>query len=99
MPVDDNSGLNALGGLGTIVRRWPATDCRHITIVSQSINLVDATPPAISQPIPPDVLRLQRLLLPGAPYKPPDDCDASVVITDPPVDDLSGLMLVLNDSA
>ncbi|MCB0562943.1 MAG: gliding motility-associated C-terminal domain-containing protein [Phaeodactylibacter sp.] len=92
MPVDDNSGLNACG-LGTIVRRWAATDCSGNTaIVSQSITLVDATPPAISQPIPPDVLLdCSGPLPPGVPLAASDDCDASVVITDPPVDDLSGL--------
>lgn len=92
MPLEDNSGLNACG-LGTLIRTWTVADCSGNTAsVSQAITLVDNAPPAIAQQPPPNLfLDCSDPFPQAAPLPASDNCDAGVLLTNPPVDDFSGL--------
>ncbi|MCB0549213.1 MAG: hypothetical protein KDD19_16665, partial [Phaeodactylibacter sp.] len=91
MPVDNTSGLNACG-LGAIIRTWTATDCAGNTATAtQTITLIDNTPPTITGPAPGPITVGCAALPPAVPLPASDACDATVTSTGPPVDNTSGL--------
>ncbi len=91
LPTDDLSGLSSCG-TGTVVRTWTATDCSGNTAsVTQTITVIDLTPPDILG-IPPDQsIDCTLDLPPGLPLQASDGCDLSLSTTPFPTDDLSGL--------
>ncbi|MCO6477231.1 MAG: gliding motility-associated C-terminal domain-containing protein [Phaeodactylibacter sp.] len=91
LPVDDASGLNACG-VGVIIRTWTVADCSgNTTAVTQAITVQDVAPPVINGPAPGGITVGCGAIPAGAPLAASDGCDAGVVSTGPPVDDLSGL--------
>ncbi len=90
-PVDDASGLNPCG-VGVIIRTWSVSDCSgNTTSVTQTINVQDTAPPVIGSPVPGNTTVGCGAIPPATPLAASDACDARVVSTGPPVDDLSGL--------
>ncbi|MEY3052651.1 MAG: hypothetical protein RLY31_2436 [Bacteroidota bacterium] len=91
-PVDDLSGLSPCG-TGTILRTWTATDCAgNSTTVSQLITVIDNSPPTISPPMPSQLtIDCQQPLPPALALPATDACDATLLATSLPTDDLSGL--------
>jgi gliding motility-associated-like protein len=89
-PMDDFSGVGACG-TGTVIRTWTATDCSGNTATaSQVFNLVDSTPPTIGSVPPSTVVECDNIPI-GSPIPASDACDGSVVISNNPIDDNSGL--------
>ncbi|MEZ4934742.1 MAG: hypothetical protein R2788_21760 [Saprospiraceae bacterium] len=67
-------------------------DCSgNTTTATQTITIEDTTPPIITDPIPANI-SVDCMGIPlGAPLAAIDGCDGGLLVTDFPIDDLSGL--------
>ena len=90
-PTEDASGIGSCG-VGTLVREWTVSDCAgNTTTISQNITITDNTPPVFLVPIPADETVQCSGIPPAAELDTQDACDPSVLFSDFPVDDMSGL--------
>lgn len=90
-PVDDLSNIG-ICGTGQVTRTWEVSDCSgNTTTATQTITIEDTTPPIITDPIPANI-SVDCMGIPlGAPLAAIDGCDGGLLVTDFPIDDLSGL--------
>ena len=91
-PVVNTNGVSSCG-TGQIIRTWTATDCAgNSSSVSQTINLIDQTPPVITGAAPGNLtIPCGSSLPPGLPLTASDACDQNVLLTALPTDNLNGL--------
>ena len=91
LPTDDLSNVDACG-VGFITRTWVVQDCGGLMDMhSQTITLVDNDPPVIDLTGINDITVSCGNVPPGLPLPASDNCISTLTMTDPPIDDISGL--------
>lgn len=94
VPIDNTAGLNACG-IGQIIRSWTVIDCAGNTATAtQSITIVDNTPPVITQAAPPNITISCEDLFPYTqPLTASDNCTTTITVTNIPTDNIQGFSI------
>jgi gliding motility-associated-like protein len=91
LPFDNTAALSPCG-TGNLLRTWTATDCNgNSTSATQTIAIIDNTPPVISGPVPPNVTVSCQNLPPALALPASDNCDASLTATGLPAINTTGI--------